>query len=475
MLGHQLVLVAIQPHVLLRRGDVHTSDHRTAASLQTVNVNSMTTLISFIGRSESNRAYKVATYRFEDGFEFTTTYFGSAVLNHMRWKRLNGRSTLVPSRWVIIGTPTSGWDQLLDFVAQTDPNSAEAALSWAGKVEKTLQTGPITSDLLREFEQNFAIALGVDVRLYAVANDADAIFEAIRESVAPQSEVVLDITHGYRTMPMHALLALGALRWISGIEITGILYGAFDQPNSDGTKSAQSLENSARLAKLTPALAQLQLMDDVGHIAEIFASSNTELKQRLERTQHFESIMQYGKSSAPRGHALGMLRRFQSTSAIETVCAKAVEEALTRITADGDAFGLRARSQVACKRRDYLRALSLANEALLRLVVDLHGLRSEAELAITNGQRDSLYEVLTQLANNALRDECNKSGAPLNGNKSAYNSLKALKYSRNSVMHPGDGVAGQVAPNVLSDEDEIKALLEWSSKMFDFIKRGRDG
>ena len=42
-------------------------------------------------------------------------------------------------------------------------------------------------------------------------------------------------------------------------------------------------------------------------------------------------------------------------------------------------------------------------------------------------------------------------------------------------MHPGDGVAGQVAPNVLSDEDEIKALLEWSFKMFDFIKRGRDG
>jgi hypothetical protein len=226
---------------------------------------------------------------------------------------------------------------------------------------------------------------------------------------------------------------------------------------------------------LTPALAQLQLMDDVGHIAEIFASSNTELKQRLERTQHFESIMQYGKSSAPRGHALGMLRRFQSTSAIETVCAKAVEEALTRITADGDAFGLRARSQVACKRRDYLRALGLANEALLHLVVDLHGLRSQAELATTNGQRDSLYDVLTQLANNALRDECNKPGAPLNGNKSAYNSLKALKYSRNSVMHPGDGVAGQVAPIELSDEDEIKALLEWSFKMFDFIKRGRDG
>lgn len=62
------------------------------------------------------------------------------------------------------------------------------------------------------------------------ANEAEQwqIFEAMTQALAPQDRLIFDITHGYRSLPLLALLATLYLRLVKAVKVEHILYGAFD-------------------------------------------------------------------------------------------------------------------------------------------------------------------------------------------------------------------------------------------------------
>lgn len=426
----------------------------------------MTTLISFLGKTEANRGYRLAKYRFECGDPIETTFFGVAVLLQQRARHKPAASE-TPTRWIIIGTPTSGWDQLEKCVAQLAPDSADAAHEWGVSVSEQLATGaPVSPAHLRAFESQFSATLNIEVLLCAVENNADAIFDALHANLASNSRVVLDVTHGLRAMPMHALLALGALRWLGNIEIKDILYGNFEQKHPDGACPAQSLKGSARLARFTPALAQLNLMDDVGHIGGLFEKDNPELCSRLVETQRLESLMQFPKSAVARGQALEQLD-FKTDSAIDRTCASAVKAALTRLKFESGAEGLRARAKAALDRGDFMRALAFAKEALVMKVIEVEGLDEKAEehKKAKNSSNQEFYNFLTKSAQDSLIEFSKRPDAPRHGSKKASDARTALDDARNTVMH-----ARATDRSDFDTADNVRALLNWSFQFFDFMK-----
>ena len=134
-----------------------------------------TTLLSFLGVGVENRGYKLASYQFDCGFEFTTSFFGAAALARMRTQKK------APARWLIIGTTTSGWDSLYDCVAQLAPTAEARALDWALNVSSEMSGStpkdrkPVSLARLREFEAAFSSVLGVDIRLITVEDDGEAM------------------------------------------------------------------------------------------------------------------------------------------------------------------------------------------------------------------------------------------------------------------------------------------------------------
>ncbi len=60
------------------------------------------------------------------------------------------------------------------------------------------------------------------------------IFEAITSVVNENDKLIIDITHGFRSLPMLALLAIAYLRQVKGVELQAILYGARDSEDEDG-------------------------------------------------------------------------------------------------------------------------------------------------------------------------------------------------------------------------------------------------
>jgi len=60
------------------------------------------------------------------------------------------------------------------------------------------------------------------------------IFEIIRDHLRQEDEIIFDITSGFRTLPMLALIILNYARVVKKCTVAGIYYGAFDARQDDG-------------------------------------------------------------------------------------------------------------------------------------------------------------------------------------------------------------------------------------------------
>jgi CRISPR-associated DxTHG motif protein len=57
------------------------------------------------------------------------------------------------------------------------------------------------------------------------------IFAAISKDVQEGDEIVFDITHGFRSLPMIALLTIAYLKQVKGVKVQYVLYGAYEARN----------------------------------------------------------------------------------------------------------------------------------------------------------------------------------------------------------------------------------------------------
>jgi CRISPR-associated Csx2 family protein len=414
----------------------------------------MTTLITFIGRTEANRGYRFTPYRFDNGTTIESKLFAAAAL---MWLQQTNRK---PSRLIVIGTPSSGWDVLMELVERLAPHLADQALEWALPVSEALSSPARAApeQSLRDFESRFSEALGLRIELVIAPNEGDGIFAALHDKLQANEQVALDVTHSFRSMPIHALVALGALRWLKGVELSDILYGSLDERDASGGAAARSLGETARLAKATPALAQLALADDVGGMADTFGSQ--ELGNRLAETQRLESLMQFSKAAGPRGQAIGLLRRIDATDSgagpIKRTVAKRVCDTLSALNAGSGSNGLRNRTERALARDDFMRAVGMANEMLLLKAIELRHFTGS-------------YDQLNGLSRDEIYRQADLPGAPCTGRFTARDNFTTLNYLRNAVMHPDGGIADKGVPRVVNSADDMRSLLAWSLSFYDFL------
>jgi CRISPR-associated DxTHG motif protein len=60
------------------------------------------------------------------------------------------------------------------------------------------------------------------------------IFEAISDAVQEGDEIVFDITHGFRSLPMIAMLTIAYLKQVKGVKVQYVLYGAYEARDNQG-------------------------------------------------------------------------------------------------------------------------------------------------------------------------------------------------------------------------------------------------
>lgn len=111
------------------------------------------------------------------------------------------------------------------------------------------------------------------------------IFDVYANAVDDGDEIVLDITHGFRSFPVLALPAIAYLRQVKNAVFKHILYGAFEARDSDGTPIFD-LTPFVSLLDWTNAVNIFQRTGDARPIAELDIHSDisnalTELSESL--------------------------------------------------------------------------------------------------------------------------------------------------------------------------------------------------
>ncbi len=239
----------------------------------------MTTLISFLGKGrldDQRTGYQETTYRFTADFARRVPYFGLALADYLK-----------PQRLILVGTSGSMWDVFFERQGNDD----EAVL----RLMEATEAGAVTQELLDLPRRRLGEQLGipVDCLLIPYARDTAEqvdILHALAAVVHRGERLCLDLTHGFRHLPMLALVAARYLERVAGVEVEELYYGAYDMRNSAGETPVLPLRGLLTMLDWVDALATYDKDGDYGVFAPLLADDGMEQGRAdlLARAAYFE-------------------------------------------------------------------------------------------------------------------------------------------------------------------------------------------
>lgn len=233
----------------------------------------MTTLISFLGKgvADKNTGYRTATYRFAPDFARTVPYFGLALTEYLK-----------PERLVLVGTAGSMWDVFFEQQTELDEELIDAVSKQA-----------VTDELLARHRKPLADKIGcsVDCLLIPYARDTAEqvdILGALAAAVRPGEKIALDVTHGFRHLPMLALVAARYLGHVARVQIEDIYYGALEMSPPGGETPVLKLGGMLELLNWVEALATYDKDGDYGVFAPLLQQDGMPQAKLLTEAAYFE-------------------------------------------------------------------------------------------------------------------------------------------------------------------------------------------
>lgn len=238
-------------------------------------------LLSFLGRAPKTEAdgYRTTTYEFADGSKTKpVSFFGWPLIERLQ-----------PERVIILGTSGSMWDHLLESIRSDI--AEELHLQLLDQVDNK----QVEQSLLDELEAAFQAKLGIPCELAIIPYGRDMdeqiqIMETIADYIPEQADVALDVTHGFRHLPMLGLLSAQYLQHIKHATIKHIYYGMFDPDSQKG--EVYDLHGLLQLNDWVFALAQFDKDGDYGVFSKPLQQDGFRQAgiQALEKAAYFERV-----------------------------------------------------------------------------------------------------------------------------------------------------------------------------------------
>jgi CRISPR-associated Csx2 family protein len=235
-----------------------------------------TTLLSFLGRvPRTEQGYRETRYDFGDGNLCEPAAFFGWPLQHR----------IKADRLVIMGTAGSMWDHLFEKDVPLAGDEVDAQM----ELIEAVHAKTVTAECLDPLQRPLAQFLGCDVQLEIIPYCRDereqvALLSIMARHVTPGDTVHIDVTHGFRHLPMIALLAAIHLKTTRQATIEGIWYGAYD-PDT-GEAPVHNLAGLLRIAEWIEALHSYDKDGDYGAFAPLLGAKGEMLKNAafFERT-----------------------------------------------------------------------------------------------------------------------------------------------------------------------------------------------
>ena len=243
------------------------------------------TLVTILGRAQKRPGedgYQEATYRFPDGTEDRTAFFGLALARHLR-----------PDKVVVLGTAGSLWSLLVEDLASAASGNEKARLELMAAEESRDVAQPLLDRLAPLMEQ--AMNAVVHPTLIPAAQNEDeqyAILQAVDKAV-PDGDLDFDLTHGFRHLGMVGFLSSFMLERVRRLDVRGLWYGALDMKTPDeAAQQVLRLDGLTRVRRWIDALDRFDATGDYG----VFAPLLTDDGVPADKTKSLEDAAFYERT-----------------------------------------------------------------------------------------------------------------------------------------------------------------------------------
>lgn len=398
-------------------------------------------LITFLGKGRRDGSgYERARYAFPGGGVRETPYFGLALL-----EELAAQSRPV-DRLVVLGTGSSIWGALLE-------GRVGGETRWElGDAE---QAGGVTAELLGRAAPAVAASLAAaglarEAHLAVIPFGRDEaeqiqILHGMAQGVDEGDRVTIDVSHGFRHLPMLGLLSAFVLRSLKGAAVEGLYYAALEMRSAEGLAPVLRLDGLLRVAGWGSALEVFRHTGDYGVFASLIevegaAAPAARLRAAafLEKTQQIpgakKELKQFRKGFEREAASKPVLGLFAPELLRRTAWTLEPSHPVRQLAA----------AEAALEAGDYVRAATLGLESLV-----------SAHLPPGSDPGDWTVREATR---KKLNDRCQ--GIRDCDAKSEEGMFYQINLLRNALAHGTRAKSRFGIDAVLADEEKLRSRLE---------------
>lgn len=205
-------------------------------------------LISFLGtgaqnkdKAKNDRTYQKANYKFENGDLIENTSFvADALVKHYKIEKV-----------ILVGTVKSMWERVYEVFC--DNKGIEPDLEYYSSLANCCDNANNESELVIPNKKKLEAAIGTDAHIeliryglnkYELDENAKIIL-GLEKYIEQNDELIVDITHSFRSLPLYLMNLLIYLNNVSQkhISITHITYGMLDISRDLGYTPVVELNN----------------------------------------------------------------------------------------------------------------------------------------------------------------------------------------------------------------------------------------
>ena len=312
----------------------------------------MPILISLIGKSrlDPQTGYRTACYRYPDGQVREVPFFGMGLKDCIR-----------PEKLILVGTRGSMWDVFFDHQNVQD----ESILALIDAVPEERVTQAMLTAPAQQLTERFGIPVQCLLIPYAENETEQAqILLELARAVEPGESIVLDVTHGFRHLPMLALVAARYLKYVRRVQIQDVYYGALEM-TQNGETPVLNLGGMLHMLDWVEALAVYEHSGDYGVFAELFQQDGMapEHADQLRRAAFFERSTNPEKAREKLGGACNHIQNH--SGALGQLFSAPLAENISWFKAKDRAERERELADRHLERGDYLRAVMFLQEGFV--------------------------------------------------------------------------------------------------------------
>lgn len=316
----------------------------------------MNILLTTLGRiKKKSSLYEKTTYSFPDDYCDESSFFGLSL-----YKWLCDEMKQPIDKVLIMGTSGSSWDALLENI---DSKDDQLFYRIAGAVEDNTMNIAHYKELNGYLSEKWCTnVLCTQIPAGENTEEQHEIFSSIWKLLDSKDNIWIDLTHGYRCMPILELFIILNMEEGKNISINGIYYGMYESQNETGKKPAVELSSAKEISQWTRAIyalkhGRISALIDLPGMDEY----NDELK-KLVLFEEFNNVAKAKKIS------IEILKKLKNHN-LSSFAGKLYRDKLIEYFewSEGESYANRQfqKAENAIKNRDYSHGIVLLFESII--------------------------------------------------------------------------------------------------------------